>query len=351
MRRYPSGASPASWRVVDDFNRGELTNWIHVAPAASLSACREENGHLILSSENLPLAQFGWSCVVWRELFDISTNHTLEVEADLISAIAPFPMVGLSLCRPCVSPYNAPNRPFIVQDRWLPLSWWDKTIRVWDQQKEQFVSARIGDQIVPVELQHPRPFRQGDLREDARYLTLAEPSDRTDLEDRYGVWDLATGRKVIPAIPARLQVTGTQFSLDDRYLAISHREGLELIRTSDWQSAPTLGTGSVFVQPRFSPRGCRMAAVRDAREIVVWDLGDLAAPTLAFAHSADVDRIVFSPDGRYLASSSAIGMVHVWDVVRGEAFGPPLPGVLPRFSADGTQLVILGVEDGVWLGD
>jgi len=94
-----------------------------------------------------------------------------------------------------------------------------------------------------------------------------------------------------------------------------------------------------------------MAAVRAKREVVVWDLGDLTEPLVTIPHSRDIERIAFSPDGRYLATSSANGVVQVWDVIRAEPFGPPLPGALARFSADGTQLLLFGTAGGVWLWD
>ncbi len=103
--------------------------------------------------------------------------------------------------------------------------------------------------------------------------------------------------------------------------------------------------------PRFGPLGYRLAAVRDRLDLVVWDLGSLPEPPVTFPHPSPIRRIAFSPDGRYLAASAANGTVRIWDVVRGEAFGPPLPGALGRFSPDGSQVLVIGIEGGAWLWD
>ncbi|MCL4178357.1 MAG: WD40 repeat domain-containing protein [Verrucomicrobia bacterium] len=103
--------------------------------------------------------------------------------------------------------------------------------------------------------------------------------------------------------------------------------------------------------PRFSPRGSRRAAIRQGREVLVWDLGELAAPPAVFAHAFPVENFVFSPDGRYLASGTDNDRVHVWDIMTGTAFGPPLPGRPGGFNANGRRLLLSNHEGSVTLWD
>lgn len=349
-RCYPSGAPPGAWRVVEDFRHWPLTNWLRLVPLDSQSTCKAEDGRLVLILENLPLSQLGWVGMYRRERFDITPDHTLEVQADLVSAQAPHAMAGLTLCKPQVTPFTAPERPFIVRDRWLILSHWERAMRVWDLETGGFVSTETAGEAAPVELAHPRNIRQGDASADGRYLAVADTLEGEESSKRFAIWELRTGRKVKAAIPENLMVSGVRFSPDNRFLALSHREGIELVRASDWQVARRLDQGA-FAQPSFSPRGFRFAAVRDGREIMVWELDSPAKAVATLMHDADIRRIGFNPDGRYLVSTTVNGIVRMWDVLRAEAFGPPLPGSHARFSPDGTKLLVFGDDGGVWEWD
>ena len=345
LRRYVSGGVPTLWQRLDDFSSSASTNWLHLALPDEGRSCRVENGQLVLTCERLPTAQSVSGILLYREPLEISRTHTLELEADLISARAPHRMVGLSVCRYPLTPLTAPDRPFIAHGRWLASTWWDAPIRIWDLEQAQPGSVRDEKDSSLL-----GPGRKGgvldiDFSPDTNYVAVV--GRMTNLS----VWNFRTGQEVTPPTARGGGVTGARFSPDGRFLAVSQEEGLELLRTGDWQVAHQLGRDASFSQPRFSPRGSRFAAVRDEREILVWSLDDLVRPSATFHHSADIQRIVFSPDGRCLASSSANGMAQVWDLARAGPLGPPLPGVLARFSPDGSQLLLIRAAGGVWVWD
>lgn len=222
---------------------------------------------------------------------------------------------------------------------WLVLNWLDGSVRIWDLDSVHDEGRRG-----PLELRAGQYPVDVDLSPGAKHLAYVVRAKRCS------VWDLQDRREIHPAGLSQWEATGARFSPDNRFLAVSHAQGLELFRTADWMPAQSFIQGQPFEQPRFSARGCRLAAVRADSQIVVWDLGGsgLAELQSVFTNEFDVRRIVFSPDGRYLASSLANGMVQVRDVIRGAPFGPPLPGMIARFSADGTQLV-LADERAAWL--
>jgi WD40 repeat protein len=343
VRKHPNGELPPPWRVLDDFSSGELIDWIIDRPPVSQRTYQVENGGLVLSCAALPLVQSPGHGAVCLAPFEISHDHTLEVAVDLVSARAPHPTVGLTVFRPELGPAQMPVRTLIVRDRWLALTWWNATVRIWDLEKGQFVITSNDGREEPLELKHADWIIDVDVSPDGHHLVSVEA------DGSCSAWDLETGRRILFATPPSTFVSGARFSFDGRLLALSSTKGLALIRTNGWHPERTFGPGASSAGPRFSPLGHRLAAVLDQRTVAVWDLGDLDTPPATFPHTFPVRSIAFSPDGRYLASDAEDDLVRVWDVTRGQAFGPPLPGALGRFSADGCQLMLFGDEGGVWL--
>ena len=72
-------------------------------------------------------------------------------------------------------------------------------------------------------------------------------------------------------------------------------------------------------------------------------------------HIATSRSIVFSPDGRRIATASWDGTVKIWDVATGQetlalqANGKPVHTVV--FSADGLRLAAANSEHAVWIWD
>ena len=347
-RRYLTGQTPPPWEVVDDFTRSTTANRIQLAG----QTFRVADGQLVMESANLPTAQPIGPGVVWPGAFEIGGDHTQEVEVDLVRAEAAHPVVALSLLRPKVSPFAARDRSFLFHDRWLALDWWDGVVRIVDLESGPASLAEAAVAPAPIEL---RPgdgwLLDLDLRADGRYVVLTEAKDftRPVVPWRCSVLELPGGDQVASFGLEDLRPTGARFSPDGRWLALSHTNGLNLVSAEDWSSVTNLKAGSSFTGPRFSLIGNRLAALREEREVCIWHLNDLVARPKVFHSDENVRRILFSPDGRFLAADTADGFVRVWDVVHGGAFGPPLPGVLVRFSADGSRLLLVGSEGGLWL--
>jgi len=340
MRRYPSNENPTAWRLIDDFSDPTLDRWISAAPKDSSNRYEVQDGRLVMSSDNLPRTHYGWSGALRLEWLDIDAAHTTEIEVDLLSADAPHPQAALTLARPVLHRMTVPDRPFLLAGRSLVLTWWDRTVRRWDLEQQRFVAMEgHGPAIHALQTgSFADPFS---VSPDGKHLAYAQNEEGS-------IWDLDSGRKRFLKALAPIRTTGAQFSPDNRFLVVTHAQGLTLIRTTDGQQAATLGSGSSSRLPCCSARGSRVAAVADTGSVLAWDLGDLEDPPAVFPHAFSINRLTFSPDGRYLAASSADGFVRIWDVLRREPFGPPLPGWLVRFSPDGTDLLLLGSTDA-WL--
>ena len=108
----------------------------------------------------------------------------------------------------------------------------------------------------------------------------------------------------------------------------------------------------------------RWVRAGDINNIYVWSLNDLAAPPLELTgHIRPINSLTFTPDSRFLVSSSGVGpiatgsdnQIRMWDTTDWSG----LPDLLPQQAADGLTfaqvspdgtVVALGSRDGsIWL--
>ncbi len=69
----------------------------------------------------------------------------------------------------------------------------------------------------------------------------------------------------------------------------------------------------------FSPNGKKLASGSGDQTIRVWDVTTGQAEQIFEGHSGSVRSVVFSPDGRKLASASGDRTVRIWNVATGQA--------------------------------
>lgn len=183
--------------------------------------------------------------------------------------------------------------------------------------------------------------------EDGRWLLTFSP-------EQVLLWETASGTRKFSAPHSGLLFTPA-FSPDNRFFAVpTFRDQARV-----W-SLPSAATGTNVTafrlpirhetganQTVFSPDGRLLATAGFDYQLRLLNTSrhQLVAPLLH--HTALIEAVAFSADGRFLASADARGLVRVWNLQpRGVT---TLPGVAavpaPLFTADGNQVVARDFED------
>ncbi len=176
-----------------------------------------------------------------------------------------------------------------------------------------------------------------------RLLTITHTNSPSSSVAR--IWNLGTGAALTEPIPHPDWLDWCEFSPDGARCLTACADGV--VRMFDGRSGQPVGEplrcGGYVWEAHFSPDGRSIAAANadytyDARSAYLFDV--ISGRRLAeFAgHRDGVSQIVFSPDGRRVATGSEDASARVWDVRTGNSVTPPLwhAGKLTRvaFSHD-----------------
>jgi WD40 repeat protein len=132
-------------------------------------------------------------------------------------------------------------------------------------------------------------------------------------------WDVSTGTLQRALTPANVPHWGLAYCPRGNLVATNTPDGLALwdLASGSSQTLPWTGPGSLPRLHAFSPDGTILAGCSDSN-VFLWDVAARRAGPPLLGHRGRVRQMVFSPDGKTLASLSMDGEVKLWSVLTGQ---------------------------------
>ena len=226
----------------------------------------------------------------------------------------------------------------------------DKTIRVWSVATGELLhkyESQIGDGYEGM-------FYASALSPNGKYLAVGGYKVETEQENYIIVIDLERNIQVGTAVGHTDVITSLSFSGSGLFLASGSEDKTVRIWKMDefpeLKQVASLPIGSAVLSLAFNPRTQELAVAGESREVLVFPMHELNRGETSFQskllkrHKGILNKVVYSPEGSYLASSSWDNELIVWNkdggVVKEFSKLRNIVNAL-TFSSDGKILVAL----------
>jgi WD40 repeat protein len=196
----------------------------------------------------------------------------------------------------------------------------DGRIRWWDGVTGEAVTT-------PAPASHHAKIWWAEFSRDGHWLVTAS-ADNTAR-----VWDATTGTPAAQTLEHATLVRSASFSPDSERVATGSDDGIVRV----WETrtgkplTPPMAHNNAIWSVVFSPDGQRLVIACGEQSATVWSARS-GQRELVLLHSGGMYNAEFSPDGRFLATSSDKG-TRFWDSATGEAITPYLPNSPARAQA------------------
>ncbi len=195
----------------------------------------------------------------------------------------------------------------------------DKTIRLWNAATGEMVKkfeSEVGDGYEGM-------LYASALSPDGKLLAVAGYQVSSQKQNYIIVVDLVKGEQVATAIGHSDVINGLSFSGSGMYLASGSMDGTvnvwKMENLPHLKAITTLAVGLPVTSVSFNSRTQDLAVGSDGKDVLVYGLGGLDRGEVKFTakafkkHKVSLNKVTYSPDGSYLASSSFGNELIVWN--------------------------------------
>lgn len=229
----------------------------------------------------------------------------------------------------------------------------DKTIRIWSPESGEMLKkfeSQIGD--------GPEGMLYASaISPDGKYLAVAGYPVSSEKENYIILIDLEKNTQISTGIGHSNVINALSFSGSGQYLASGSDDTTVKIWKVDGgkelQIVTSLQVTSGVSSISFNPKTQDLAVVQQSNDLLIFPLGGLDkgvtkfTPKILKRHHGPIDKVIFSPDGSYLASSSFENELILWRadgtvVKEFEKLTEPMHAL--AFSYDAKILVALDIS-------
>ncbi|MHC1763568.1 MAG: protein kinase [Verrucomicrobiia bacterium] len=131
-----------------------------------------------------------------------------------------------------------------------------------------------------------------------------------------------------------------RFTADERALIAADLNKVQVLAAPDWRESSSWPIDFEFEGATLSPDGERIAFALNERVATIWNVRSGQRQLTVGGHKDRLRGVAFSPDNRYLLTSSEDGTSRLWDLATSRAEVLPFGMQSVTFSPDSQRLII-----------